>query len=114
MAPDSSAGPLQGPDPGEPGEPVFHRDRREHGGAPQHLDDDELAQEVEEERVDAGLDDYDPDDVPPATDTPPEPADIRQTEQYEQERAEVRREYDKDELRVRGQRDPFPPTHYDR
>lgn len=91
----------------------FRRDRREHGGAPEHLDDDRLAHEAEEERVAAGLDDYDPDEVPPATDTPPLPTDIRQTEQYEEERAEVRREFDEDELRVEGQRDPFPPTRYD-
>ncbi len=91
----------------------FHRDRREHGGAPQHLDDDQLARLTEEERVAAGLDPYDPDEVPPATDTPPQPEDITQTEVYEEERAEVRREYDKDELRVRGERDPFPPTRYE-
>ncbi len=45
----------------------FHRNRREHGGAPDRLDDDQLARLTEEERVDAGLDDYDPDEVPPAT-----------------------------------------------
>jgi hypothetical protein len=101
-------------DSSQPEEPVFHRDRREHGGAPEHLDDDRLAREAEEERVAAGLEDYDPDDVPPATDTPPLPSDIRQTDQYAGERAEVRREFDEDELRVRGERDPFPPTHYDR
>ena len=60
----------------------FHRDRREHGGAPQRLNDDQLAELTEEERVDAGLDNYDPDEVPPATDTPP-PRDIRQDEAYE-------------------------------
>jgi hypothetical protein len=91
----------------------FHKDRREHGGAPQHLDDDQLARLTEEERVEAGLDPYDPDEVPPATDTPPQPEDITQTEVYQEERAEVRREYDKDELRVRGERDPFPPTRYE-
>jgi hypothetical protein len=91
----------------------FHRDRREHGGAPEHLDDDQLAQLTEEERVAAGLDAYDPDEVPPATDTPPQPEDITQTEQWQEERAEIRREYDKDELRVKGERDPFPPTRYE-
>jgi hypothetical protein len=98
--------------PDQPAE-GFRRDRREHGGAPEHLDDDRLAHEAEEERVAAGLDDYDPDEVPPATDTPPLPTDIRQTEQYEEERAEVQREFDEGELRVEGQRDPFPPTRYD-
>ena len=33
----------------------FHRDRHEHGGAPQHLDDDQLARLTEEEREAAGL-----------------------------------------------------------
>jgi hypothetical protein len=91
----------------------FHRDRREHGGASQHLNDDKLARLTEEERVAAGLDAYDPDEVPPATDTPPQPEDITQTEQWQEERAEIRREYDKDELLVKGERDPFPPTRYE-
>jgi hypothetical protein len=47
---------------------AFHRDRREHGGAAQHLDDDRLARLTEEERVDVGLADYDPDEVPDADD----------------------------------------------
>jgi hypothetical protein len=42
-------------------------DHREHGKARAHLNDDELARRTEAERVQAGLDDYDPDDVPPAT-----------------------------------------------
>jgi len=91
----------------------FHRDRREHGGASQRLDDDRLAELAEEERVAAGLDDYDPDEVPPATDTPPVPGDIRQTEVYEEERAELRRQIDKGELREPSENDPFPPTRYD-
>jgi len=91
----------------------FHRDRREHGGAAQHLDDDQLAELAEEERVDAGVDDYDPDEVPPATDTPPAPEDIRQTEAYEEERAELRREIDEGEYREPSKRDPFPPTRYE-
>jgi hypothetical protein len=91
----------------------FHRDRREHGGIPGHLDDDQLARLTEEERVAAGVDDYDPDEVPPATDAPPEP-DLAQSEAFQEARAEIRREYDKDELTVEGQRDPYPPTRYDR
>ena len=90
----------------------FHRDRREHGGTPGRLDDDRLARLTEEERVEAGLDDYDPDEVPPATDAPPEP-DIARSDEYQEARAEIRREYDKDELTVEGERDPYPPTHYD-
>ena len=91
----------------------FHRDRRQHGGEIDRLDDDRLARLTEEERVAAGLDAYDPDEVPPATDTPPLPEDITQTEQYQEERAEEKREYDKDELLVKGERDPFPPTRYE-
>jgi hypothetical protein len=96
----------------EPAE-EFHRDRREHGGMPPHPDDDRLARLTEEERVEAGIEDYDPDEVPPATDAPPE-FDIRQTDEFQEERAEIRREYDAGELRVKGERDPFPPSHYDR
>jgi hypothetical protein len=91
----------------------FHRDRRQHGGEIDRLDDDQLARLTEEERVAAGLDAYDPDEVPPATDTPPLTDDITQTEEWQEERAEVRREYDKDEFLVKGERDPFPPTHYE-
>ncbi len=91
----------------------FRRDRREHGGAPEHIDDDRLARLAEEERVAAGIDDYDPDEVPPATDAPP-PVDVTQTSDYQEERAEIRRELDQDELPIEGERDPFPPTHYDR
>jgi hypothetical protein len=90
----------------------FHRERREHGGMSEHLDDDRLARLTEEERVAAGIDDYDPDEVPPATDEPPQ-RDITQTAEYQEERAEIRRELDKDELQVEGQRDSLPPTHYD-
>ena len=91
----------------------FHRDRREHGGASQHPDDDQLARLTEEERVAAGLDAYDPDEVPPATDTPPLTDDVRQTEVYQEERAEVRREEDKGELYRIDEEHPFPPTRYD-
>src|ERR1700755_2322746 len=91
----------------------FHSNRREHGGAPRRLDDDQLAELAEEERVAAGLDDYDPDEVPPATDTPPVPEDIRQTEVYEEERAELRREIEDGECREPSKKDPFPPTRYD-
>ena len=97
--------------PDQPAE-QFHRDRREHGGSPQHLDDDQLARLTEEERVEAGIDAYDPDEVPPATDAPPQ-QDVTQTEEYQEARAEIRRELDKDELLVEGERDAFPPTHYD-
>jgi hypothetical protein len=99
-------------DPEEPAE-EFHRDRRYHGGMPAHPDDDRLARLTEEERVAAGIDDFDPDEVPSATDAPPD-FDVTQTDEFQEERAEIRREYDADELEVEGERDPFPPSHYDR
>ena len=90
----------------------FHRDRRQHGGMPQHIDDDRLARLTEEERVEAGIDDYDPDEVPPATDAPPE-WDVTQTDVYQEERAEIRRQDDKGELYTIDEQHPFPPTRYD-
>lgn len=43
-----------------------------HGGMPEKLDDDALAAATEQERVAAGLADYAPSQVPPATDPLPE------------------------------------------
>jgi hypothetical protein len=91
----------------------FHRDRREHGGASQRPDDDRLARLTEEERVAAGLDAYDPDEVPPATDTPPQAEDITQNEDWQEEQAEFRRQEDKDELGHNNEHHPFPPTRYE-
>src|ERR1700761_3387807 len=91
----------------------FHRDRREHGGASQRLSDDQLGELAEEERVEAGIDAYDPDEVPPATDTPPDPEDPRLDEVYEEERAELFRQIDKDEFRQPTKENPFPPTRYE-
>ncbi len=90
----------------------FHRDRREHGGASQRLDDGQLARLTEEERVAAGLDAYDPDEVPPATDTPAQPEDLTLNEDWQEERAEFRRQEDEGELRPITERHPFPPTRY--
>ena len=91
----------------------FRRNRREHRGEIDRLDEDQLAGLTEEERVAAGVDDYDPDEVPPATDTPPLTQDVRQTEQYQEERAEFIREDEKGELRPVDEDHPFPPTRYD-
>lgn len=44
------------------------RDRHEHGKMPSRLDDDELEHRTEQERLALGLEDYDPDEVPPAED----------------------------------------------
>lgn len=43
-----------------------------HGGMPDRPDDDALDRATQQERVDVGLADYAPDDVPPATDPLPE------------------------------------------
>jgi hypothetical protein len=99
-------------------EPEFHRDRRQHGGAAQRLDDDKLAEMAEDERVEAGLDAYNPDEVPPATDplppgVPAAPPDVREGNEYRDEQAEIRREEDAGELRDPDADDPFPPTRYD-
>jgi hypothetical protein len=94
-------------------DPQVHRDHREHGGAGARPDDDELARRTERERVDAGLDDYDPDDVPPATDAPPE-FDVTATPEYQEAAAEVRREESEGELYTSTDKHPDPPTHYDR
>jgi hypothetical protein len=64
--------PLEVPgllDPAEAGLPT--PDRGGHGKMPE-LDDDQLALIAQRERVAAGLADYVPDDVPPATDPLPE------------------------------------------
>jgi hypothetical protein len=91
----------------------YRRSRRVHGGMPTRLDDDRLARLTEEERVEAGVDDFDPDEVPPATDEPPQPYDVTETDAYQEAQAEIRREYDKDELELEHERSPFPPSHYD-
>jgi hypothetical protein len=41
-------------------------DRHAHGKMPKHLNDDALAERTEQERVAAGLEDYDPNTVPDA------------------------------------------------
>jgi len=49
----------------EPTEPA-PRDRHEHGKMPSRPNDGELARRTEQERVEVGIEDYDPDSVPPA------------------------------------------------
>ena len=72
MTESAAQDPLQVPellDPTEAGLPA--PDRSGHGKMP-HLDDDQLALIAQRERVAAGLADYVPEDVPPATDPLPE------------------------------------------
>jgi hypothetical protein len=94
-----------------PGPPDVRRDRREHGGAAERFDDDALAERTENERVDAGLDAFNPDEVPAATDDPV-PVDITETEQYQDERREINREVDEGLIAGGGERPDFPPTRY--
>jgi hypothetical protein len=89
------------------------RDRREHGGAPMRHDDEALARRTERERVEVGVEDYDPNDVPPATDAPPT-SDLTDTDAYREEVAEVSREAEEGELYPISEKHPFPPTRYDR
>jgi hypothetical protein len=72
----------------------FHHHRSEHGGEIDRLDEDQLARLT-------------------ATDTPPLTDDVRQTEVYQEERAEVRRQEEKGELHPIDEDHPFPPTRYD-
>lgn len=95
-----------------PGPPDVQRDRREHGGAPDRLDDDALAERTEQERVDAGIEDYDPEAVPPATDEDAAPVDVTGTAQYQDEKAEIDREVDEGLLSGGGERPDFPPSSY--
>jgi hypothetical protein len=100
------------PDEGIDDGPVVHRDRREHGGASARPDDDELARRTERERVEAGLEDYDPDEVPPATDVTPE-FDPSQTDEFLETEGLVNRQLEEGELRPLSKEHPFPPSHYD-
>jgi hypothetical protein len=97
-----------------PGPPEVRRDRREHGGYSEYdVDDDSLAERTVQERVDAGLDAYDPDDVPPATDDPV-PADYTEDELAQEIRGEVHREAVDGDWPPAPREDGFPPSHYSR
>ncbi|WP_019546397.1 hypothetical protein [Streptomyces sulphureus] len=106
--------------------PNRSQDNRARAGAgmPSHPDDDELARLTESERVESGVDDYDPEEVPPATGdeerSPGEEAHagLRDSQEYRDERAEVevelkKGELDPDQLQSRRDRRPYPPTRYD-
>lgn len=89
-----------------------HRDRRFHGGTPAHLDDDELARRLSAERAEAGTADYDPNDVPPATDDPvPFDPDFDEVEQ-DIESVTARQEAEGENKPLSAD-NPFPPTRYD-
>ncbi|MGC5361290.1 DEAD/DEAH box helicase [Streptomyces sp. DT24] len=87
------------------------------GGMPRRPDDEALTRRTEQERVDAGLDAYDPDDVPAATDTPTR-AGVTDSDVYREEKAEIDREVRNgemtpDQLQAPEDRDPYPPTRHD-
>jgi hypothetical protein len=88
------------------------RDRRFHGGAPQRLDDDELARRTEAERAEAGVADYDPNDVPPATDDPV-PYDPDADEVVEDIEGVAARQEDELTFTPLSEDNPFPPTRYE-
>lgn len=91
--------------------PAPHRDRREHGGASARPNDDELALRTERERVEAGLDPYDAEDVPPAADATL-PYDITETETYQEIEGIAARQEDEGETIPLSEEHPFPPTRY--
>jgi hypothetical protein len=91
--------------------PVPHRDRHEHGGSAARPNDDELALRTERERVEAGVEPYDSEDVPPATDAPA-PLDITETEAYQDIEGVAARQEAEGETTPLSEDNPFPPTRY--
>jgi hypothetical protein len=87
------------------------RDRRFHGGTPAHLDDDELTRRTEAERADAGVSDYDPNDVPAATDDPV-PFDPEFDEVEQDIESVTARQEAEGETTPLSADNPFPPTRY--
>jgi hypothetical protein len=89
-------------------------------GMPRRPDDERLAARTEEERVRAGLDAYDPAEVPPATDTSP-PARVTESSRYREGKREIDREVREGEIRPDGlesrrertEDTPYPPTRYE-
>jgi hypothetical protein len=86
-------------------------------GLPARPDDDALAERTEQERVEAGLADYDPEDLPRASDAPGKRR-VTESEQYREEKTEIDREtksgeMDSDGTKARRDRAPYPPTRYE-
>lgn len=97
-----------------PGPPQVHKDRRQHGGwSERSVDDDALAERTQQERVEAGLAAYDPNDVPPATDDPV-PTDFREDPLTQEIRAEIHREAVAGDWPPAPREDGFPPSRYSR
>jgi hypothetical protein len=92
--------------------PVPHRDRHEHGGMSAHPNDEELALRTERERVEAGLEPYDPEDVPPAADATV-PVDPTEDDTFQEIRGMVNRQEFEGEVAPITEEHPFPPTRYE-
>ena len=99
-------------EPFESDVPTQPRDRREHGGASMRPNDDELALRTERERVEAGLQPYDSQDVPPAADAPV-PYDPTDDDTYQEIAGIGARQEDEGETTPLSEDNPFPPTRYD-
>lgn len=87
-------------------------------GMPRRPDDDRLAERTRAERVDAGLEPYDPADVPPASDPRPRTR-LTDSEPYREAKAELDEQVadgrlSADQLQARKDRAPYPPTRYDK
>jgi hypothetical protein len=98
-------------EPFESDVPTQPRDRREHGGASMRPNDDELALRTERERVEAGLEPYDSEDVPPAADAAL-PYDRTEDETYQEIAGIGARQEDEGETTPPSDDNPFPPTRY--
>jgi hypothetical protein len=99
-------------EPFESDVPNQPRDRREHGGASMRPNDDELALRTERERVEAGLQPYDSEDVPPAADAAL-PYDATETDTYQEIAGIGARQEDEGETIPLSEEHPFPPTRYE-
>ncbi|MCO8272142.1 hypothetical protein M1L60_16230 [Actinoplanes sp. TRM 88003] len=88
-----------------------HRDRRFHGGTPAHLDDEELARRTAEERAEAGVTDYNPNDIPPATDAPVPFDPAADNDEQDIESVTARQESEGETTPLTPD-NPFPPTRY--
>jgi hypothetical protein len=98
-------------EPFESDVPTQPRDRHEHGGASIRPNDDELALRTERERVEAGLEPYDSEDVPPAADATV-PYDPTESGTYQEIVGIGARQEDEGETIPPSEDNPFPPTRY--
>ena len=91
--------------------PTQPRDRHEHGGASMRPNDDLLELRTKRERVEAELQPYDSEDVPPAADAAL-PYDPGETDTYHEITGIGARQEDEGETTPLSEDHPFPPTRY--